>query len=166
MSEKKKEKKPNPTTLLLFVIRCVLGGDKEGRIYYEITEAELESGVLVASSRTTQVALSAKVASKHMGGSAGIVYRVEHPPGDTEKFYTGTAEYVGLWPDKKQRAAWQVYDQTKGQQIALLKRMKKAKADDAMLECLEPIREAYQRARGLQRNLLIARAVQYITRPG
>ena len=153
----------NPTTLLMFVSRCLLRDGKEGRIYYPITEEELEIGVLGDDS-SDKVALGARAASKHMGGSAGIVYRVEQPPDNPDRFYIGTAQYVGTWPDKKQCVAWQMYDQTKGQQIALEKKAKKAKTDDAVLECLEPVREAYKRARGVQRSLLLARAVQYIVR--
>jgi len=158
-----KAEKPNPTILLMFVSRCLLSDSKEGRVYYQVTERQLEDGDL-GDDDPMQITLGAKGASKHMGGSAGIVYRVEQPPDNPDRFYIGTAQYVATWPDREQRAAWQMQDQTMGQKIALMKEAKKAKRDDAVLECLAPIREAYQRARGMQRNLLLARAVQYITR--
>lgn len=158
----KKTEKPNPTTLLMFVSRITMTGDKEGRLYYEVTERQLEDGDL-GDEPLLQIILSTKGASKYMGGGAGIVYRVEQPPDNPNSFYTGTAQYVGTWPDKEQRTAWQMQDQTMGQKIALMKEAKKSKSYDAVLECLEPIREAYSRARGLQRNLILARAVKYIT---
>jgi len=158
-----KTEQPRPTILLMFVSRCVLDDGKEGRIYYRITDEQLEDSDL-GDDAPMQFTLGGRSSSKYMGGAAGIVYRVEQPPDNPDQIYTATARYEGTWPDREQRAAWQVTDQTKGQEIALKKEAKKAKRDDAVLECLAPIREAYQRARGMQRNLLLARAVQYITR--
>lgn len=159
------EKQENPTILLMYVGRCILSdGKSEGRVYYQLDEADWKAGTITTrDGDTIERVFSAKV-SKFMGGSAGIVYRVEVPPEDDSKIYTGTAQYVGMWKDQEQRAAWQMADSTVGQKIALLKEAKKGKADDSVLECLAPIREAYQRARGLQRSLILARAVQYITR--
>ena len=157
------EKIENPTMLLMFVSRCVLSdGKSEGRVYYEVDESYKDA--VLPSERPKERIFLAKKVSKYMGGSAGIVYRVEVPSNNPEQIYTATAEYVGMWPDQEQRAAWQVADQAAGQKIALMKAAKKAKKDDAVLDCLAPIREAYQRARGVQRSLILARAVQYITR--
>jgi len=159
------EKQENPTILLMFVSRCILSdGKSEGRVYYQLDEADYKAGVITTrDGEPIDRVFAAKIA-KYMGGSAGIVYRVEVPPDNDTQIYTGSAKYVGMWKDQEQRAAWQIADSTMGQRIALMKEAKKAKADDSVLECLAPIREAYQRARGLQRSLILARAVQYITR--
>ena len=167
---KKKTEKPNPTILLLFVGRCTLSdGKTEGRVFYRIEEDELEGGndaflddeSVIAGRR---VVLGGRGLNAHMGGNPGIVYRVEQPPDDDTSYFIATARYAGRWENQEQCAAWQMADSAKGQQIALMKDHKRAKRQDDVLECLAPIREAYKKARGLQRNLILARAVQYITR--
>jgi hypothetical protein len=135
MTKKKPEKKA-PTILLMFIQRCVLRGGKEGRIYYEIAPGEFEAGVF--TKEPEELVYSGKSMSKYMGGSAGIVYEVPSPePGS---IITGQASYHGMWPNAEQRAEWQMLDQTVGQQLALRKAHQKAKRDDSVLECLEPIR--------------------------
>ena len=159
------EQRENPTILLLYVGRRAREGESEARRYYQLEEADFKAGVVTMSAEGFPVErlFAAKVVAS-MGGMPGMVYRVESHPGDTTKIYPGTAQYAGTWPDKEQRAAWQITDSVEGQKIALTKKHKAAKADDAVLECLAPIRRAYQRARGMQKNLVLARAVQYITR--
>jgi hypothetical protein len=184
MTEKKTEKRP--TILLMYVGRYIgSDGKSEGRKFYHITQDEWDAGVVpeskpaaIGSEGAVERAFalasnpwaererfySGKRLAKYMGGSPGMVYRVEVDPEDASTIYTATAQYVGVWPDQKQRAEWQMLDSTVGQKIALMKKAKKAKNQDDVLECLEPIREAYRKARGMQRSLILARAVQYITR--
>jgi len=185
MGEKKTEKRP--TVLLMAVGRCIMSdGKSEGRRFYEITEDELDTGTppddkvpddvedkyraahamaLVEDPWYARMRVyGGKGVGKNMGGSPGMVYCVEVDPEDASTIYSGTAQYVGQWPDREQRATWQMLDSTMGQKIALMRKAKKAKNQDDVLECLEPIREAYRKARGMQRNLILARAVQYITR--
>ena len=152
----------NPTILLLMVQRYRTAKGDEGRIYYEITRDELETGKMdMATVEGRERFYSGKNAIKYMGGSAGIVYEVEAKGASV---FPGTARYVGMWPDREKRAEWQLVDKVEGQKIALAKEHKKAKREDAVLECLEPIRLAYRNARGARRSLILARAVQYITR--
>lgn len=156
------------TNLFLFVGRQCTWQGEEYRTYVPVTQEMLESGEIaeeyIKEHSFNFSGKALKNAAKYMGGSAGIVYSVEQPADNPNSLFTGTASYRGTWPDQERRAAWQLADQTAGQQIALAKKAKKAKADDAVLECLEPIREAYRNARGMQRNLILARAVQYITK--
>jgi hypothetical protein len=160
MTEKK-----NPTILLLFVGRCVLSdGKSEGRLYYQLSEDDFKAGTIpMEDGEPIERVFSAKI-SKYLGGNPGIVYRVEVPADNQTQIFPSSARYVGRWEDQDQCAAWQMADQTKGQQISLMKEHGRAKRQDDVLECLAPIREAYQRARGMQRSLILARAVQYITR--
>ena len=184
MGEKTEEKRP---TILLMAAGRYIGSDgkSEGRKFYQVTEDELAAGstpesepAAIGSEGAVERAFaladnpwaererlySGKRLAKYMGGSPGMVYRVEVDPEDESTIYTATAQYVGQWPNQEQRAEWQMLDSTVGQKIALMKSAKKAKNHDDVLECLEPIREAYRRARGMQRSLILARAVQYITR--
>jgi len=156
------------TNLFLSLGRQCDWKGNEYRTYVPITKEMLDDGEIaddyIEEHSFNFSGKSLKNAAKYMGGSAGIVYSIEQPADNLNSVYTGTARYHSMWPDEERRAAWQMADQTAGQQIALAKKAKKAKSDDAVLECLEPIREAYQRARGMQRSLILARAVQYITR--
>lgn len=156
------------TTLFLSLGRQCSWKGEEYRTYVPITEEMLKTGEIAADyieERSFNFSGKAlKNAVRYMGGSAGIVYAVEQPADNPNSLFTGTAAYRGTWPDQEQRATWQMADQTAGQQIALAKQAKRAKSDDAVLECLAPIREAYSQARGMQRSLILARAVQYITR--
>lgn len=158
--------KPNPTILLVLVGRCILSdGKSEGRVYYEVDPDDFEAGVVTLREGAPLERVYARTAAKDMGGSAGIVYRVETVPGvPKSRIYLHTAQYVGLWPDQEKRAEWQLSDHAVGQRIALMKEHRKSKRDDSVLECLAPIRDAYRRARGAQKSLMLARAVMYITR--
>lgn len=155
------DKQPNPVVLLLYIGRCLLtDGKSEGRLFYQISEDEMRRGELPEEPR--EIVLNGKGLT--MGGNPGIIYRVEQPPDNPAQFYTGTARYAGRWNDSERCAEWQIADQAQGQRLALIREEKKARRRDDVLECLAPIREAYQRARGVQRSLILARAVQYITK--
>lgn len=159
------EKTANPTVLLMYVGRCILSdGKSEGRIYYELTESDYRAGVITTRDGDTIERVFSKKSAKWMRGSPGIVYAVEYPADDPTKIYPSTARYVGLWEDRAQRIAWQLADSVIRQQYLLKQQEKKAQKDDAVLECLAPIRAAYQQASGVQRNLVLARVVQYLTR--
>lgn len=155
------DKQPNPSVLLLYIGRCLLtDGKSEGRLFYQIDEDVMRRGELPESPQ--EVVLSGKGLT--MGGNPGLIYRVEQPPDNPAQYYTGSARYAGRWNDPETCARWQISDQAQGQRLALIRDEKKARRRDDVLECLAPIREAYQRARGVQRSLILARAVQYITK--
>lgn len=158
-----------PKKLLMFVQRCYVSGGKEGYLYYEITDDEMHLGEFDernfdGESRERVYSVN-KQTRKHMSGSPGMIFRVEYDPDRPSTIFSNTGYYVGQWPDQKQRAEWQMLDHTFGQELRLKKELKKAKRDDSILECLRPIRMAYSNAVGVQRSLILARAVQYITRP-
>lgn len=166
MTEEKKSERI--TTLFLSLGRIRTWDAKEYRRYVPITQEMLDAGEIdqgyIEERAFTFGGKSLRNANKHMGGSAGIVYAVEQPADNPDSLFIATALWHATWPDQDQRAIWQMADQTAGQQIALDKKGKKAKSDDALMECLEPVREAYHNARGLQRNLILARMVQYVTK--
>lgn len=152
---------PVTTVLLVFVRRVDLDGGQEGRVYYRVTDAEFRTGTLPDDIGEATHIYSKKV-GKHMGGRAGIVYRVPSPKPGT--IVPGEAKWAGLWPNDERRVEWQSLDDAWYLANQLQKKTKAAKEDDAILECLEPLRSAYWSSVGLQRNILLARVVQYLTR--
>ena len=73
----------------------------------------------------------------------------------------GPCRYDGLYPDSDMRAKWRVEHDS----ALTMLRLKKEAQENALLECLEPLREAYANSyTPLQRRVLLATVVEYITR--
>lgn len=77
-----------------------------------------------------------------------------------------SGRYVRQWPDEASVVAWDAEDRANRMAINLLAAGKTAGEENPTLEALRPVREAYKRLRGLQRSLLLAKVVEYITGGG
>lgn len=66
----------------------------------------------------------------------------------------------GKWENEADRIAWKARDASTNMELEARKKSKQ----DELLESLAPAREAYKRLGGLQRNMLLAKIVLYITR--
>lgn len=154
---------PNTKILLVYIGRRILSDGKEGHAYLRVSDADIQSCVVPSDVLHRHVFATKN--TKEMSGTPGTIYRVDAPPGDqVSSIFPDTATYFKMWPDKDKRAEWQISDHAVGMELRLLKEQAKAQRHDDVEECLAPIRAAYQQARGVQRNLILARAVQYITR--
>lgn len=100
---------------------------------------------------------------KHTGRPGGV-FKVECDAADESTIYSGTLTYQHMWDDEEQVATWQAQHDAYNAADRARKRFKKDTGANRVLECLEPIREAYHNATGLERQVILAQAVSYITR--
>lgn len=85
---------------------------------------------------------------------------------DRLSIIASSGRYVQEWPDAAKVLEWDAEDRANRLMIDLLAAGKTAGGKNPMLESLRPVREAYKRLRGLQRSLLLAKVVEYITGGG
>lgn len=163
----KKEAERRPTLLLMYLgdfageKNKILGG------YVRLSAEQFEAGELPVeiddiSAGDGLAFYQKKSTTTGMRGSPGMVYEVEGE--DVSQIYPRSARYSGQWPNREHRARWQLEHQSRRAVIDLHNRKKKDQRDDPLMECLEPVRRAYKRAVGAQRNVLLAQVVERITR--
>ena len=147
---------PNPTEKVVYIGRIYQASDKK---CYTALYALDAQGQLPADGDYRIYGSDLKL------GRPGGIYTVEYPAqreGNT--IYVKTFKYVGFWPDEALAIAWQ----TRHDAHTTLERLEKKRAKETgtnlVAEQLEPIREAYQKAVGLERSVILAQVVSYITR--
>jgi len=103
---------------------------------------------------------------KAMRPFVGGVYDVGVETNDdgSQGWKLGTAEYVGRWEDSDEVARWQATERATQAHDEAKKRREKDGKHDAVLEALEPLREAYWALPAPARVHLLAQAVERITR--
>ncbi len=94
----------------------------------------------------------------------GCVYRYESSGEEGATIIHGPGERAGDWPDRGEVERWQIEHQAARDEHATLSSAKAAGKERLDIKSLERWREAYQRASSVRRNLILLRAVQYITR--
>ena len=144
--------------LLINIGRCTLSDLKEGYSFIEVTPDQFSYGNLPNDEKRWTFG---KNIAKHLGRAPGMVFKVEV---SETSIKLDTSEYQGLWPDNDQRARWDIEHRTLGQKFSLEAQKKKDERLNAFEHRLEPIRDAYRHARGLQRSLILANVVKYITK--
>jgi len=143
--------------LLVNTGRCVLADSKEGYRLIEVTSEQFDAGKLPNDGEPW---IFGKRITKHLGRTPGMVFEVDVTAATAK---LATAQYKGLWPDEEHRARWDIEHRALGQKFKLEAQKKKDERLSAF-ECrLNPIRDAYRHARGLQRSLMLAHVVRYIT---
>lgn len=95
---------------------------------------------------------------KQMGGSAGTVYKV--PQNEEGAIIYTRAEVVGWLQDRDLVTEWSA---TSRADERASEAFRFASKSDPFQEELEPIREAYRKAVGANKNYLLAAVVRYIT---
>lgn len=159
MSEEAKTAEETRTVLLVNMGRTILSDRKEGYRFLEVSEHNFETGKLPAS-EDSRVWAFGKSITKHLGRAPGMVFEVKV---STDSVKLDTVQYKGLWPDEEHRARWDTEHRALGNQLALEARKKKDERFSAFEDRLEPIRDAYRAARGLQRSIILAHVVRFIT---
>jgi hypothetical protein len=150
-------KKPTKKILLVNTGRCTLSNLKEGYRFIEVTSKSCATGRIPDNQKRW---IFDKSVTKHLGRAPGMIFEVEVTDNSA---ILSTADYKGLWPDKDQQARWEVEHRTLGQKFQLDARKKKDERFSAFEERLDTIRLAYRNARGLQRSLILAHVVKFIT---
>lgn len=148
------------TVLFLNMGRTVLSDNKEGYRFLEVSNTNFELGEIPAS-EDSRVWAFGKSVTAHLGRAPGMVFEVD-VTSDSVKL--ATAKYKGLWPDDEHRLTWEALHKTLGDQLRLEARKKKDERFNNFEHRLEPIRDAYRNARGLQRSLILAHVVRFLTR--
>ncbi|MHC4621180.1 MAG: hypothetical protein ACYTEQ_25820 [Planctomycetota bacterium] len=97
-------------------------------------------------------------------GRPGGIFRMECSVDDDSTVYSATAQYQDLWDDEDLVATWQAKHDAATATDRARKRFQKDTRVNRVFECLEPVRNAYARATGLERQVILAQAVSYITR--
>ena len=156
----------DPIILLMYIGRCLLNDNKTVDFkYYQLDEDEFKTGIITKRDGHPIERMFSKAVYKQLTGTPGIVYRVIVPKENPrEHIYASSGKFIGRWHDKQMQVTWQIADDAEKQRIALMKMTKKMVANNLVLERLDPIRVAYKQARGLQKDIILARVVQYITR--
>jgi hypothetical protein len=147
------------TVLLLNMGRTVLSDNKEGYRFLEVSNTNFELGEIPAS-EDSRVWAFGKSITTHLGRAPGMVFEVD-VSADSVKL--GTVQYKGLWPNEEHRLRWEAEHKTLGDHLRLEARKKKDERFNNFEHRLEPIRDAYRNARGLQRSLILAHVVRFIT---
>jgi len=147
------------TVLLLNMGRTVLSNNKEGYRFLEVSNTNFELGEIPASEDTRVWAFGKSVTS-HLGRAPGMVFEVNVTANSVK---LDTVKYRGLWPDDEYRLQLDVEHKTLGDHLKLEARKKKDERFNNFEHRLEPIRDAYRNARGLQRSLILAHIVRFIT---
>ncbi len=89
----------------------------------------------------------------------GIIYTIE----SSETQMRGGTEWVGTWPDAERRTEIMVASRAVDDLFTARAQRKKAEKDQSdILECLAPIRKAYQKTNHAGRAAVLARAILYI----
>jgi hypothetical protein len=148
------------------VVFCCIGmrrGTKKVlHVYREASRIDIGEGEISATLGDDERCYSKPLT----GGRPGALWEFERPsPPDSEgTVYTSNAKYVGQYQDQKTVVGWQTeHDAARVADLAR-KRMEKETRPNRVMECLEPIREVYRRSRGLERQIIIAQVVAYITK--
>jgi len=126
----------------------------EGRAFYQLQD----DGMLPEN---PEARVWGKAVVKYMRGMAGSVYEVESPKDGT--IIPASARFIKLWEDQGQRAEWQITSEAARDELEYLKAEARARKDDSVFECLEPIRRAYRKAVGAQKRIVLVRAIMAIT---
>lgn len=128
----------------------------EGRAFYQLQD----DGTLPEN---PEARVWGKAVVKYMRGMAGSVYEVESPKDGT--IVPASARFIKLWEDQEKRAEWQVLSEAARDELEYLKAEARARKDEAVFDCLEPIRRAYREAVGVQKRIVLVRAIMAITSP-
>ncbi len=124
----------------------------------KISEDELEAGEFTSPTAEAiqyySLTRTTKVVEKY---GPGIVLEID---ADESTIWTGTAKYIRPWPDAVARRRWAAKTEAVKRAAAAVRGAAKV---GPFREALDPIREAYQNARGTHRTQLLAAVVQYLT---
>jgi len=104
--------------------------------------------------------------SKTKATVVGARYRVQATDAEASRITPSTLTFAGQWNGDRERVVgWCAADRALRAQHRSENEERRAKKMDPFRQNLEPLREAYRRARGSQREQLIACIVAEVTRP-
>jgi len=151
--EPKAEEKPRSRIKLVFVgVRQSMKNDMM-YVFHKI----MEDGITLEKESRSYSKL------KNIG-CAGSIWSVEVSPDQESTIYTNTMKYEGMWGSTYKVVEWQALSDAAITAIGLERRKAKETSNNEVFECLEPLRKAYAKAVGRERQILLAQVVEYVTR--
>lgn len=133
--------------------------DNPARIHHEFQQVEDEGDGWVFACEDVSYFYSDKPAiRRRMAISVGVI--IEVPMDEDMSVRSRDARVIDRWPDEDERTQWAAEHRIAKAASDAVKGARKA---DPFQEALDPVREAYRRARGTHRAQLLAAIVRYIT---
>ena len=145
-------KKKLPTIELVYLGAFITSKGKLGYQYRTAADGKLGDEPITFSKKLTS----------HAG--VGEVYRYEHSRPNDVLLIHGHGERVRRWHDRTQAERWQVEHQAERDEHASKTSAKAAGKERLDHDALESWRQAYAAANSTRRNLILMRAVQFITK--
>lgn len=146
---------PKPRARIKLVYVGIRQSEKNDVLY--VFHKILEDGVTLEKE-------SRKYSKLKSVGRAGSMWLVEVSPDQESTIYTNTMKYEGMWGATYKVVEWQALSDAAATAIAYEKRKAKDTSVNEVFECLEPLRKAYGKAVGRERQILLAQVVEYVTR--
>lgn len=141
-----------------------VGGKKNTELRFAYVQEEYFDGKAFVGEHTMLYLKGLESRSKRHGDIIGALYEVEVGDGENRTVYGGAK-----WLAMHQAVAddvlvqWRVWDDEALATVDQAKAQKKAKANDPVLACLDPIRDAYRNTNAQGRRALLAKVLVHIT---
>lgn len=96
-------------------------------------------------------------------GRPGGMYQFDCDAEDDSTVYPASMSYTGYWDDEDTVCEWQARHDAANSAARARRRQKRETGRNIIHERLEPIRDAYHKCVGMERNALLAQVVAYIS---
>lgn len=158
-----KQDAPRPRITLVYT---GVSYDAKGSKFYDYYDVDVveKDGDTIYTIKSDGNDLKARSYSASIGDcTPGGVFSIETDPAADGRVFKGTAKFLALWPDEAKRAQWITQSRANEAAHREAKRMKELMQDNAAVDRLEPIKQAYKRSGTEVRRQILAEVIRYIT---